>query len=87
MFTIAVDDVAEERRSGSRAFLLNHFAAGALGQRICLAATAHGLFARPLRGYDEGSANQFLGLEHRAILQVACGVGRRVNPPYDLRWR
>jgi len=87
MFTIAVDDVAEERRSGSRAFLLNHFAAGALAQWICLAATAHGLFARPLRGYDEGSANQFLGLEHRAILQVACGVGRRVNPPYDLRWR
>jgi hypothetical protein len=85
-FTIAVDDVAEERRSGSRSFLLNHIAAGALGQRICLAATAQGLVARPVRGYPESTANMFLGLEDRAILQVACGVRRQANPSYDLRW-
>ncbi|HEX9964806.1 MAG TPA: hypothetical protein VGB04_07465 [Allosphingosinicella sp.] len=86
MFTIGVDDVAEERRSGSRSFILNHIAAGALAQKICLAATAQGLFARPLRGYSEASANMFLGLEFRAILQIACGVRRQANPAYDLRW-
>lgn len=85
-FTIAVDDVAEERRSGSRSFILNHIAAGALSQRICLAATAHGLVARPIRGYPEPTANMFLGLEDRAILQVACGIRRQANPSYDLRW-
>jgi hypothetical protein len=86
VFTIGVDDVAEERRSGARSFLLNHLAAGALGQRLCLAAAARGLFARPLRSYSEAAANKYLGLESRAILQVACGVGRRVNPSYDLSW-
>jgi hypothetical protein len=86
IFTIGVDDIAEERRSGSRSFLLNHFAAGALAQRICLAAAARGLFARPLRSYSEAGANRYLGLESRAILQVTCGLGRRVNPAYDLRW-
>jgi hypothetical protein len=85
-FTIAVDDVAEERRSGSRGFVLNHIAAGALSQRICLAATAYGLVARPIRGYAESDANMFLKLEDRAILQVACGVRRQANPAYDLRW-
>jgi hypothetical protein len=86
MFTIAVDDIAEERQSGSRSFLLSHIAAGALGQKVCLAATAHGLFARPLRGYAEPEANRFLGLECRAILRIACGVKRQANPAYDLRW-
>ena len=85
-FTIGVDDVAEERRSGSRSFILNHIAAGALSQRICLAAAAQGLIARPLRGYAEPSANMFLKLEDRAILQVACGTRRQANPSYDLRW-
>jgi hypothetical protein len=85
-FTIGVDDVAEERRSGTRSFILNHIAAGALCQRICLAASAHGLVARPLRGYPEAGANMFLDLDHRAILQVACGTRLQANPSYDLRW-
>jgi hypothetical protein len=61
--------------------------AGWVAHGICLAAAAHGLFARPALSFDEVSLGQLLGLEVDAtlLMTVTCGSGRFLEPMLDLR--
>lgn len=54
---------------------------------LCLAAAAHGLFARPARSYDERKLQQILHLDRKdvPVFMTVCGRPRFSEPLLDLR--
>lgn len=85
VITLAVDDLREMRRFGPRAFILSHIAAGAAAQRLCLAAAAVGMFARPIKAYADFLVDTALPLERRSIYQLVCCFEQQATLSFDLR--
>ena len=61
-----------------------HLAAGAQAQDFSLAATAFGLFARPLRMMREAVLEGGLALPGPLVYQVMCGLNRSTNTRWEL---
>lgn len=75
---------AAQARHGSAALRRLHLAAGAQAQDFSLAATAFGLFARPLRMMREAVLEGGLALPGPLVYQVMCGLNRRTNTRWEL---
>lgn len=71
-------------RHGDCALRDIHLAAGAAAQDFSLAASAHGLFARPVRMMREASLEAALPLDGQVVYQVLCGFARRSNLTMEL---
>jgi hypothetical protein len=54
---------------------------------LCLAAAAHGLYARPSRAFDEFLLHPVVAMEtaEMVLLSVVSGAGRFTEPMLDLR--
>jgi hypothetical protein len=79
-----VDLAAAEARHGTAALRRLHLAAGAQAQDFSLAATALGLFARPLRMLREQRLEADLALPGPIAYQVMCGQDRSTNTRWEL---
>ena len=78
-------DLAQaERRHGVAALRRLHLAAGAQAQDLSLAATALGLFARPLRMLREAVLEGGLCLPGPLVYQVMCGLNRSTNTRWEI---
>lgn len=75
---------AAQARHGSAALRRLHLAAGAQAQDFSLAATASGLFARPLRMMREAVLEGGLALPGPLVYQVMCGLNRSTNTRWEL---
>jgi len=75
---------AAQARHGSAALRRLHLAAGAQAQDFSLAATAFGLFARPLRMMREAVLEGGLALPGPLVYQVMCGLNRSTNTRWEL---
>ena len=81
---IQADPVAAIARLGPAAIREVHMAAGAIAQDFSLAATALGLFARPVRMMREVALETELPLSGQVVYQLLCGFARRANPTMEL---
>ncbi len=79
-----VDLADAEARHGAAALRRLHLAAGAQAQDFSLAATALGLFARPLRMLREQRLEADLALPGPIAYQVMCGQDRSTNTRWEL---
>ncbi|WP_326542870.1 hypothetical protein [Pseudorhodoferax sp.] len=79
-----VDLDGAQARHGPAALRRLHLAAGAQAQDFSLAATAHGLFARPVRMLREQVLEGGLGLPGPLVYQVMCGLNRSTNTRWQL---
>jgi hypothetical protein len=72
---------------GPAALSLLHLWLGWGVHGVCLAASAHGLIARPARSYDEYHVRSVLRLGRRdtPVFMTACGRSRFLEPMLDLR--
>lgn len=75
---------AAQARHGAAALRRLHLAAGAQSQDFSLAATALGLFARPLRMMREQVLEGGLPLPGPLVYQVMCGLNRSTNTRWEL---
>jgi hypothetical protein len=72
---------------GAGAWTLAQYASGWMAHGLCLAAAAHGMYARPSRAFDETRLHQVVDMAPGEIvlLSVVSGAGRFVEPFLDLR--
>jgi hypothetical protein len=73
--------------TGPGGWTLAQFVTGWIAHGLCLAAAAHGLYARPNRAFDEILLQPVVGLApgEMVLLSVVSGTGRFVEPNLDLR--
>lgn len=69
---------------GQGAFRDIHIAAGATAQDFSLAATAHGLYARPVKMMREARLESELPLRGQVVYLVIAGYSRSANPTLEL---
>ena len=69
---------------GHAAFREIHLAAGAAAQDFSMAATAHGLFARPVKMMREARLESEVSLRGQAVYLLLCGLSRSSNPTMAL---
>lgn len=81
---IQADVVAAIERLGAAALREIHLAAGAAAQDFSLAATAHELFARPVKMMREARLESELSLRGQVVYLVLCGFARSANPTMEL---
>ncbi|MCG3044172.1 hypothetical protein L7D48_26940 [Streptomyces sp. S1A] len=74
-------------RFGPGAWCAAQYAAGWAAQGLCLAAAAHGLYARPVRAFQEVPARRVLGLgpDEMIVFSVITGTPRYTGPLLDVR--
>ncbi len=72
---------------GPGAWTLAQYAAGWMAHGLCLAAAAHGRYARPNRAFDEILLQPVVALTagEMVLLSVVSGAGRFLEPTLDLR--
>ncbi len=81
---ITADPLTAVEQLGASAIREVHLAAGAIAQDFSLAATALGLFARPVRMMREAAIERALPLDGQTVYQVLCGVARRASMSMEL---
>jgi len=74
-------------RFGPGAWCAAQYAAGWAAQGLCLAAAAHGLYARPVRAFREAPTREILGLgpDEMIVFSVITGTPRYTGPLLDVR--
>ncbi len=74
-------------RFGPGAWCAAQYAAGWAAQGLCLAAAAHGLYARPVRAFQEVPTRRILGLDpdEMIVFSVITGTPRYTGPLLDVR--
>lgn len=81
---IQADVVTTIERLGAAALREIYIAAGAAAQDFLLAATAHDMFARPMKMMREARLESELSLRGQAVYLVLCGFARSANPTMEL---
>lgn len=73
--------------TGLWAWPLALLVSGWMTQGLCLAAAAHGLYARPARAFSEIQAQRLLGFapDELILIGVTCGTSRHFESALDLR--
>ncbi|HEX3540171.1 MAG TPA: hypothetical protein VHT75_06955 [Acidimicrobiales bacterium] len=73
--------------AGPGGWTLAQYVCGWMAHGLCLAAAAHGMYARPNRAFDEILLHPVVGTRPGEIvlLSVVSGVGRFLEPMLDLR--
>ncbi|MFP8884825.1 hypothetical protein [Streptomyces mangrovi] len=74
-------------RFGPGGWCAAQYAAGWAAQGLCLAAAAHGLYARPVRAFEEVPTREVLGLgpDEMVVFSVITGTPRYTGPLLDVR--
>lgn len=85
MMTADVPSLIEA--AGPGGWTLAQYVCGWMAHGLCLAAAAHGMYARPNRAFDEILLHPVVGTRPGEIvlLSVVSGVGRFLEPMLDLR--
>ncbi|MEV7771777.1 hypothetical protein [Kitasatospora sp. NPDC086791] len=85
LFSVDLDALLADH--GPAAFALLHLGLGWAMHGLCLAASAHGLAARPARSFDEHHVQPLFGLQRKDIpvFMTVCGTARHPAPSLDLR--
>lgn len=71
-------------RLGDAALREIHMAAGAAAQDFSIAATAHDLYARPMKMMREARLESEVALRGQVVYLVLCGHARSANPTLEL---
>ncbi len=87
VWLLSVDVGSLVEAVGPGGWTLAQYACGWMAHGLCLAAAAHGLYARPSRAFDEILLQPVVALPPRemVLLSVVCGAGRFIEPTLDLR--
>ncbi|MDQ1411765.1 MAG: hypothetical protein QOE07_353 [Acidimicrobiaceae bacterium] len=87
VWLLSADVAALVEVFGPGGWTLAQYACGWMAHGLCLAAAAHGLYARPSRAFDEFLLHPVVAMEtgEMVLLSVVSGAGRFIEPMLDLR--
>ena len=81
---IQTDILTAIERLGDSTLREIYIAAGAAAQDFSIAATAHDMFARPVKMMRESRLESEISLRGQAVYLVLCGFARSANPSMEL---
>lgn len=81
---VQADSIDAIGRLGDAALREIHIAAGAAAQDFSIAASAHDMFARPVKMMREARLESEVALPSQVVYLVLCGYARSANPTMEL---